>query len=189
MLLCICVHLQHIHQSVLSPCFGSPRLSVKDITRCRIRHANATQQPVRLFFFLIHSHASPASLAKIYCAAGQTCWCLGSALKHTWCRVRSCFSGGHVYSLTSPEEITVLSSKRKKLGLRWQSHGIVVHFPCEAHTLREMLRYVHHAACCPNQRLWRRMPTVTVGANPRNQPSSSPAICLASSMWRHDTGI
>lgn len=40
-----------IHQSVLSPCFGSPRLSVKDITQCRIHHDSAIQQSVKLFKF------------------------------------------------------------------------------------------------------------------------------------------
>lgn len=47
--ICVCVccldpHLQLIHQSVLSPCFGSPRLSVKDITRCQICHASAIRR-------------------------------------------------------------------------------------------------------------------------------------------------
>lgn len=40
-----------IHQSVLSPCFGSPSLSVKDVTQRRIHPISAIQQSVRLFKF------------------------------------------------------------------------------------------------------------------------------------------
>lgn len=40
-----------IHQSVLSPCFGSPSLSVKDVTQRRIHHSSSIQQSVRLFKF------------------------------------------------------------------------------------------------------------------------------------------
>lgn len=118
----------HIHQSVLSPCFGSASLSVKDITQWQIHHDRAIQQsvmPLQLLFFNKTSHPAnvPFNCLSLS-AAGQTCWCLGLVLKHTWCRVRSCFSGGHACSLTPPEVITVPSCKLKKLGLRWYLMGL-----------------------------------------------------------------
>lgn len=85
--------------------------------------------------------------------------------------VCSCFSGGHVYSLTSLKVITVLSLRSWALS-DIRSHGTVAHFSCDALTSKK-LYHVHHAACCHNQRWWRRTPTVTAGANPRNRPSSS----------------
>lgn len=145
------VHLRRIHQSVSSLHFGI----TASFHERRIHHAIAQRSSHTgcLCCCFFNSLARLFRLVKIRCAAGQTCWLgmkvhlMQGAQLFPW---RACLFSDHS---RSDDTSFLKMGGKKNMNLGDSLLGPWLISPCKAPVLGERLRYVHHTACRPNQRL------------------------------------